>query len=148
MGKVVAEMMLRFLPAPEYNLLTPKSKQKLQNSHFQITKDANRMGFRLTGEALETSEKVNLLSSAVTFGTMQLLPDGQIIILMASHQTTGGYPQIGTIVAVDLPKLVQCGSNQLVQFEYVAFQEAEILYLQRERQLQRLRASISIAFQK
>jgi antagonist of KipI len=133
---------LRFLPAPEYDLLTEESKQNLQNSPFQITKDANRMGYRLRGEVLETIQKVSLLSSAVTFGTMQLLPDGQIIILMASHQTTGGYPRIGTIIAVDLLLLTQCGANQFMQFEYVSVGEGERLYLEREQQLQRLKTSI------
>lgn len=135
---------LRFLPAPEYNLLTKEAKKTLQNTTFQTTKDANRMGYRLKGETLETTEKVNLLSSAVTFGTMQLLPDGQLIVLMASHQTTGGYPRIGTIIAVDLPNFAQCGANQAVQFEQVTVEEAEQLFLAREQQLQRLKTSISL----
>lgn len=136
---------LRFLPATEYEFLTEESKKLLQSTPFQVTKDANRMGYRLKGEELITTEKVSLLSSAVTFGTMQLLPDGQLIVLMASHQTTGGYPRIGTIIAVDLPTFAQCGANQFVQFRQVAVEEAEHLLSLREQQLQRLKTSISLA---
>ncbi|MDP5140907.1 MAG: hypothetical protein NWP83_10630, partial [Spirosomaceae bacterium] len=136
----------RFLPAPEYHHLTEESRKLLQNSPFQITKDANRMGYRLAGVGLRTTEKVSLLSSAVTFGTMQLLPDGQIIVLMASHQTTGGYPRIGTIIGVDLPLLAQCGADQIIGFEPITTSEAEQLLLHRERYFRRLKTSVAFRF--
>jgi antagonist of KipI len=136
---------LRFLPGPEYNLLTNEAKQKLQNSIFRITKDANRMGYRLGGEALETIKDISLLSSAVTFGTIQLLPDGQLIVLMASHQTTGGYPNIGTVILIDLPALAQSGSGQLIRFIPIPLLEAESLYLAWQKRVRRLRISVELA---
>lgn len=139
---------LRFLPGPEHKLLTSASKQVLQNTPFQITKDSNRMGYRLSGEMLTTIEKVSLLSSAVTFGTMQLFPNGQIIVLMASHQTTGGYPRIGTIIAVDLPKLAQMGSLTEIYFRESSFSEATYLFLEQEKQLRRLDLSVKLKFSK
>ncbi|MFT7308066.1 MAG: antagonist of KipI [Spirosomataceae bacterium] len=136
---------LRFLPGPEYDFLTNEAKQKLQSSMFQITKDANRMGYRLEGEALKTTKDVSLLSSAVTFGTMQLLPGGQLIVLMASHQTTGGYPNIGTIISTDLPALAQSGPGQLICFKPIPFLEAENLHLAGQKRMRRLKISVKLA---
>ncbi len=147
-GGLGGGFILRFLPGPEYFLLTPASRQALQNTPFQITKDTNRMGYRLLGEKLNTAENVSLLSSAVTFGTMQLLPNGQIIVLMASHQTTGGYPRIGTIISVDLPKLAQMGSSSEIYFRESSFAEANNLFLEQEKQLQRLDLSVKLKLTK
>ena len=83
------------------------------------------MGFRLNGNELKTTECTSMISSAVTFGTLQLLPDGQLIILMADHQTTGGYPRIGHIILVDLPVLAQKNPGDKITFVEVEHDFAE-----------------------
>ncbi len=85
------------------------------------------MGFRLNGEPLYLLDKIELVSSAVNFGTVQLLPDGQLIVLMADHQTSGGYPRIANIVSADLPILAQLNPNESVNFEIISRSEAESL---------------------
>ena len=65
------------------------------------------MGYRLQGETLIVKEQKQLVSSAVSSGTLQLLPNGQLIVLMADHQTTGGYPRIGHVITTHLPRLAQ-----------------------------------------
>jgi antagonist of KipI len=57
-----------------------------------------------------------MVSSGVCFGTIQLLPDGQLIILMADHQTTGGYPHLAEIVSADVPRLAQLAPGGSVHF--------------------------------
>jgi len=105
-----------FIPGPAWKDLTEASMELLLSSHFQITMQSNRMGFQLQGPSLKTVENTSYLSSAVTRGTMQLLPNGQLIILMADHQTVGGYPNIGQIILVDLPRLAQSKANTAIQF--------------------------------
>lgn len=61
------------------------------------------MGYRVEGEVLNRIEEKEILSSPVTFGTIQVPNGGQPIILMADRQTTGGYPRMGNIISVDLP---------------------------------------------
>ena len=100
------------------------------------------MGFRLSGEHLSLTEKIELLSSAVNFGTIQLLPDGQLIILMADHQTTGGYPRVGSVAAVDLPLLAQLNPGDTVNFYLISINEAENLLVQQQFELNYLRAAI------
>lgn len=126
---------IRFIPGPEFDLLTPLSSEILLKERFLISQNSDRMGFRLTGKELHLLHEKELVSSAVTFGTMQLLPNGQIIILMADHQTTGGYPRIGNVISVDLPILAQLGANDKVRFEPISLEEAENLALKFENEL-------------
>jgi antagonist of KipI len=133
---------IRFTEGNEFDLLTKNSKQTFKNQSFTISNASNRMGFRMNAEPLEVGVKKELVSSAVDFGTIQLLPSGQIIVLMADHQTSGGYPRLGNIISVDLPKLAQSNVNDTIKFKEVSIQEAEDLLIQQELELQKLKASI------
>jgi antagonist of KipI len=97
------------------------------------------MGYRLMGEPLYLLHEKELVSSAVAFGTIQILPDGQLIILMADHQTTGGYPRIANVIAQDLPSLAQRGANDKVYFELISLEEAEQIAVKFERDLNLLK---------
>ncbi len=133
---------IHFTEGNEFDLLTETSKEALENQVFTISYASNRMGYRMNAESLEVSTKKELVSSAVDFGTVQLLPSGQIIILMADHQTSGGYPRLGNIVSVDLPKLAQCGLNDAFIFKKISIEAAEDLLIKQELELQKLKASI------
>jgi antagonist of KipI len=135
---------VRFIVGNEYQLLTDNSKQNFENQDFTITQNSNRMGFRMKSEPLEVEQKIELVSSAVDFGTIQLLPDGQIIILMADHQTSGGYPRIGNVISVDLPVLAQCGANDIISLKAISIEEAEELIISQEKEIQKLKASIRL----
>lgn len=74
-------------------------------------------------------------SSAVMFGTVQVPPNGQPIVLMADRQTTGGYPRSAQVITADLGLLAQASPGQLVRFQEVPLAEAQALYLAQERQL-------------
>ena len=63
-----------------------------------------------------TGNKTELISSPVSFGTVQLLPDGQLIILMADHQTTGGYPRVGHVITAHLSQLAQMRPGEKINF--------------------------------
>ena len=104
------------------------------------------MGFRLSGAPLYLSDNLELVSAAVDFGTIQLLPDGQMIILMADHQTTGGYPRIAHVVSNDLPVLAQSGANDKVNFELISIDEAENLSCEFEKDLNLFRAACSFKY--
>ena len=83
-----------------------------------------------------------MLSSAVTFGTIQLPAGGQPIVLMADRQTTGGYPRIAQIIHVDHVILSQLKPGDQVLFEVISWRDAQRQHRQREKQLSRLRQAI------
>ena len=96
------------------------------------------MGYRLNGPALHALQYEELLSSAVSYGTIQLLPDGQLIILMADHQTTGGYPKIAHVISVNLSQLAQRKPGDKIHFKLTDQQTAENLFLLQHQHLQQL----------
>lgn len=116
---------IQFLIGNEWSQLTCESQAELQNHYFQITADADRMGYRLAGSRLERNMQVDILSSGVSFGTVQLLPNGQLIILMADHQTTGGYPRVAQVISAHLPLLAQKKSNDVLKFVLTDLETAE-----------------------
>lgn len=141
-SNVSRQKIIRFTEGNEFELLTEKSRERLESQSFSISKDSNRMGFRMNANPLEVSTEKELVSSAVDFGTIQLLPSGQIIILMADHQTSGGYPRLGNVISVDLPKLAQSNVNNTILFKKISIEEAEDLLIKQELELQKLKASI------
>lgn len=102
------------------------------------------MGYRLKGEPLELKAPLEMVSEAVTFGTVQVPPDGNPIILLADRQTTGGYPRIAHIISADLPIASQIMPGEHVQFEPVSLQEAEALFIEREAHLKELKTRMKM----
>ncbi|MEO7672441.1 MAG: hypothetical protein ABIU09_00005, partial [Pyrinomonadaceae bacterium] len=130
---------VRILAGAEFGLLSDADKLSLTDENFLITKDSNRMGFRLRGPVFVPGQTAEMVSAAVSFGTIQLLPDGQLIVLMADHQTSGGYPRIANVISVDLPLIAQLGANDKVAFTMVDIDEAERVAIQFERNVDMLR---------
>jgi len=77
---------------PEYNELPQELKNKLSKLQFKVSKFNNRMAYQL--EPLMPNTIETILTSPVLPGTVQLTPNGNLIILMRDCQTTGGYPRV------------------------------------------------------
>jgi antagonist of KipI len=129
-----------FIEGNEFNLLDERSRQELESETFIVSDESNRMGYRLAGPLLRTVSDVSMISSPVAFGTIQLLPGGQLVILMADHQTTGGYPRIGHVISAHLPKLAQYPAHHTFRFRKVDPSEAESLLTAQIKELQNLEA--------
>jgi antagonist of KipI len=137
---------VRVIAGEEFEKLTEESQNAFKIQSFTVSNQSDRMGFRLKSESLKLKEPLQLVSSAVSFGTIQLLPNGQLIILMADHQTTGGYPRIAHIISQDLPLVAQLGANDKLNFAFISIEEAENLILQTELELNYLKVGISQKF--
>jgi antagonist of KipI len=135
---------VRLLEGAHMSLLTAASREHLFRTEFRVGAQSDRMGYRLEGAALELSRPVELLSEAVAFGTVQLPPNGNPIVLMADRQTTGGYPRIGEVATVDLPLLAQLKPGDRFRFRPISLEQAHALYLARERDLMQSRQAISL----
>ena len=133
---------VRIIAGAEFEGLTKKSRDLLVQQDFLISNNSDRMGFRLAGEPIHLAKPRELLSAAVSFGTIQLLPDGQLIVLMADHQTSGGYPRIAHVISRDLPLLAQLGANDKVAFHLTDLKQAERLALEFEKELNFLKVAV------
>lgn len=111
---------IRCISGPEWDLMNEESKKIFTRLAFSITTQSDRMGYRMHGKELDLQSQVELISSPVDSGTIQLLPNGQLIVLMADHQTTGGYPGIANVISADLPKLAQANIHANIHFELMS----------------------------
>jgi antagonist of KipI len=128
---------IALFPGNEWEWLTENSKKEFLNESFTIGSLADRMGYRLQ-TTLQAKENNELVSAAVSFGTIQLLPNGELIILMADHQTTGGYPRVGHVISAHLPLLAQKQPGDKIYFRLTDQQHAEELFLKQQQHLLQL----------
>lgn len=122
--------------------LNDVARRALFDSTFRVGGDSSRMGLRLHSAHLDLREAMELVSSGVVPGTLQLPPSGDPIVLMAEAPTCGGYPRIGHVIAVDLPRLAQRRPGDSVRFTPISLDEAQTRYLERERALLALARTI------
>ncbi len=110
---------VRVVPGPEWDWLSYEAKKTMLNASFIVSRHSDRMGYHLNGPVIQSEKKDELLSSGVLPGTVQLLPNGNPLLLMADCQTTGGYPRILQVAIVDMPRLAQMGAGESLQFEII-----------------------------
>ena len=66
------------------------------------------MAWKLAGPAAGNAPwRGHPLRWALRPGSVQVSADGQPIVMLADHQTTGGYAKIATVISADLPALAQ-----------------------------------------
>jgi biotin-dependent carboxylase-like uncharacterized protein len=123
--------------------LGARSRDALFAGAFRVGNESNRVGYRLESVKLNLSAPLELISEGVVPGTVQLPPNGNPIVLMAEAPTTGGYPRIGMVATVDLPRLAQRRPGDHGRFIETSLAEAQTRYLARERALRALIQSIS-----
>ena len=112
------EPALAAVTGPHHSRLNRASRTALFKSSFAVSRDADRMGFRLEGPQLELSGR-ELLSIGLTMGAVQLPIGGQPILLMADHQTAGGYPVILGVTRAALPLAAQLLPGDRLTFKEV-----------------------------
>jgi antagonist of KipI len=135
---------LRFVRGIDWNRFHASTLQRLRSEAFGVSPDSDRMGVRLTGPELHGTDKADLISEAVTPGTIQVPPSGQPILLLGDCQTIGGYPKIAHVITVDLGIAAQLRPGDQVRFSEVSLSDAERLLLERERQLELFRVGLSL----
>lgn len=135
---------IRVIKGSEFARFNQSSQQAFFTNPYTLTNQADRMGYRLEGETLCLSEKFELLSEGVTYGTIQVPSNGQPIILMVDRQTAGGYPKIAQVISVDLPLLAQLQPHAKIQFKEVTLEQAESALIEKEQILQELSRGIRL----
>ncbi len=135
---------IRVTAGSELDWLTVESQSCLFSDAFRVTSQSDRMGYRLSGPRLMFSAAREMISEAVSAGTIQVPPNGQPIVLMADRATTGGYPKAGHVAAVDLPVFAQTRPGARIRFQRISIDEAQRLYRTREAAIARLQCGIAL----
>ncbi|MEM8791716.1 MAG: biotin-dependent carboxyltransferase family protein [Pseudomonadota bacterium] len=116
---------IRVIPGPQQDYLTREGTRCLFNETFSYSPNADRMGIRLDGPTLELQSIEGFVSDGIIAGAIQVPGSGQPIVLMADHQTSGGYPKVATVISVDLPLLGRALPGTLIRFKAVTIEEAQ-----------------------
>lgn len=110
---------LDFVEGYQWSSFRDSEKMKLLTHSYEVTKQNNRMGYRLEGPAVETGSR-RLLSEGICAGAIQITGDGQPIVLMRDRQTIGGYPKAGSLTLESMDTLAQLTQGSKVTFQPIS----------------------------
>jgi biotin-dependent carboxylase-like uncharacterized protein len=111
---------IRVVLGPQERFFSSEAIATFLTEPFVLTDAYDRMGVRLSGRALPPNAPLDMPSEAILRGSIQVAGDGVATVLLADHQTTGGYPKIATILSDDLDNFVQLRSRSRVAFEAIS----------------------------
>ncbi len=98
--------------------------ERFVSDEFKVTDAYDRMGMRLNGPSLELVGALSIPSEPIVRGSVQVSGDGVPTVLLADHQTTGGYPKIATVISSDIDRLSQFRAGQTLRFTAISSQQA------------------------
>ncbi|MBK6306634.1 MAG: allophanate hydrolase [Gemmatimonadetes bacterium] len=116
-----ARSTIRVVLGPQSAQFGPEASAALLQESFAVTSAYDRMGMRLAGPALVLKDALSIPSEPVVRGSIQVGGDGVASILLADHQTMGGYPKIATIISSDID-----GVSQLQPLDRLRFQAVSV----------------------
>ena len=109
---------------PQDDMFTTEGIRAFLESKYRVTKENDRMGYILEGPRINHADKADIISDALPEGAVQVPAHGMPIVMMADHQTTGGYPKIATVIGPDLSLLAQARPGDTVSFFSCSDKEA------------------------
>ena len=139
-------IVLRAMPGRHHERFSAAARRAFFGSEWRLSPDSNRMGFRLAGETLARADAAEILSEPTCGGTVQVPAGGTPIVLMADHQTTGGYPKIAEVASADVPRLAQLAPGGRVRFARCTLEEALELRRSLRRRLDVARRGIAAQY--
>lgn len=117
------ELVLRVILSYQYKDFSKDEIEKFFSSDYFVTKDFNRMAFKLQGNKINCDID-GIISEAIAFGSIQIPKDGQPIVLLKERQTIGGYPKIGILLNIDCFRLSQAKIGTKIKFQEISYNEA------------------------
>ena len=111
---------LRAVAGPQDAAFTAQGLRDFTHGIYTLTPNCDRMACKLAGPPLAMRHGADILSDGIVPGSVQVSADGQPIVMLTDHQTTGGYAKIATVISADLPALAQLRPGQRVCFAWVS----------------------------
>lgn len=127
--------LLRVVKGPQEEYFSKEALNAFEQDVYSLSPQCDRMACRLEGPGVKTLEGTDIISDGIAEGAVQIASDGQPMILMADHQTTGGYAKIGTVISSDVAFLAQLRPRDRVKFRFVTPEEGIQAYRKELRKL-------------
>lgn len=134
----LASPILRVIPGPQVDHFTEDALHVLATSPYRVTSESDRMGYRLEGAELPHRSPADIISEAVSAGSLQVPSDHKPILLMADCQPTGGYTKLATLIRADRSLAAQLGPGDSLSFRVITAKEASELFRSSQAELDRL----------
>lgn len=134
---------LRVVLGPQDDYFPQSSIDVFFNNEYTISNEYDRMGCRMQGPVIKHKIGGDIITDGISFGAVQVPSHGNPIVMMADHQTTGGYTKIGNVISVDLPILAQCMPGHKIRFKSVAIEVAQYWYCREKKELNELKAELN-----
>ncbi|SMO60551.1 biotin-dependent carboxyltransferase family protein [Paracoccus laeviglucosivorans] len=115
---------VRVVLGPQQRFFDAAAISAFLSENWSMTDAWDRMGVRLAGPAIPPQAALDMPSEPIVRGSVQINGDGVATVLLADHQTTGGYPKIATVLDCDLDSFVQLRPRDAVAFRPVSPAEA------------------------
>lgn len=112
-----SEITVKVMPGPEMGLFSETTLNHFFGTAHRLSPDCNRMGCRLETQLLDYHTPLELISSGVVPGTVQITASGQPIVLLADAQTTGGYPRMVNLLSSELDRVAQLKPGDQIRFQ-------------------------------
>jgi allophanate hydrolase len=132
---------VRVMPGPQTALFGEEIRARFEDTVFTRSTKANRQGVRFDqdGAPFAAGTQLQQVSDFISEGDIQMTGDGTPFVLLADCQTMGGYPRIGTVLPVDLPRIAQALPGDEMRFRFVTLEEAEAAWQSEDARLKERR---------
>ncbi|KMS88099.1 biotin-dependent carboxyltransferase family protein [Prauserella rugosa] len=133
--------------------LTEDALASFLGTDWKVTKDADRVGYRLRGGTLDFTEReqpfgagsdpANVVDLGYPVGSIQVPGGDEPIVLLNDAVTGGGYATIGTVISVDRDRIAQTKTGDVVRFNSVDLDTALAARTDRRERIERIRRAIA-----
>ncbi|HWL44160.1 MAG TPA: biotin-dependent carboxyltransferase family protein [Ilumatobacter sp.] len=96
----------RFTVGARADWFAPGWTERLREAVLTVD-DVSRVGVRLSGVVLERARHAELPSEGLVRGAVQAPPGGELVMMLADHPTTGGYPVVAVVHPDDVAIIAQ-----------------------------------------
>ncbi|MBE9375447.1 biotin-dependent carboxyltransferase family protein [Saccharopolyspora sp. HNM0983] len=134
--------------------LTEAALESFLGTEWKITKDADRVGYRLRGGKLDFIEReqpfgagsdpANVVDLGYPVGSVQIPGGDEPIVLLNDAVTGGGYATIGTVISVDRDRIAQARTGTRVSFAAVDIDAAMAARQERRERLEQARSVVAV----
>jgi biotin-dependent carboxylase-like uncharacterized protein len=122
-----AEATVAVTLGPQDDRFTSAGIAALLEGPYELSPQSDRMGARLKGPFIEHTRGHDIVSDGVPMGGIQVIGEGQPIVLLADRQSAGGYTKIATVCSFDLPRIAQLKPGGRLTFRRVTVAEAHAM---------------------
>ncbi len=121
------ELVIRVVLGPQAERFTTDGLDTFLRASYEMLPQSDRMGARLRGPVIAHARGHDIISDGVPLGGIQVVGDGQPIVLLVDRQSTGGYPKIATVCSTDIGRVGQTRPGERLRFRAITVEAAHAL---------------------